>query len=289
LPLRRFLKSKWLIVIAITIMMLIVMGVSSSKNSNLKKINNVLSVPLSPVQEFMTFIGKKIDESLYFFTNIEEIKEENEMLRSRVSELEKENRELALLKDKNEELRTALNLKEQFDNYSIIGANIIAVDPGNWFNIFKIDIGSRDGIKEDYPVVTGTKGLVGRIDSTDLISSKVLTIIDEDSSVAAFISKSGGGHAIVRGDIVLKEQGLCRLDYIPLDVDVEEGDVIETSGLGGIFPKGIMIGKVIAVHQGNSELSRYAIVQPTLDFKRLEEVYILKDLNENIEVGRDIE
>lgn len=281
----RLFKRKWLIVIAITIVVLILMGVSRGENSKLPWLNNILSVPLTPVQSFFTSIGQKVGDVISFFGEIEDLKEENEFLKARVSELEKQNRELMRLKEKNDELRLALNLKEQFDDYSIIGANIIAVDPGNWFNIFKIDIGTRDGIKVGYPVVTGSKGLVGRIISTDLTSSKVLTIIDEDSAVAAFISKPGGGHAVVRGDINFKEQGLCRLDYIPLDVDVEVGDVIETSGLGGVFPKGIMIGKVIEVRKTNSEVNRYAIVEPTLDFKKLEEVYVLKNLNEDAGSG----
>ncbi|NTV88963.1 MAG: rod shape-determining protein MreC [Clostridiales bacterium] len=281
----RFFKSKWFIVILATLLILIIMGISSGKNSKLRWLNNIISVPLTPVQGFITSAGQRVEDGLSYFNNIEDVRKENEVLKSRVSELEQENRELSKLKDKNEELRLALNLKEQFDDYSIIGANIIAVDPGNWFNIFKVDIGSRDGIKTDYPVLTGAKGLVGRVMSVDLTSSRVLTIIDEDSAVAGYIAKSGGGYAIVRGDISLKEEGLCRMDFIPLDVDVEVGDVIETSGLGGIFPKGIMIGKVKEVRQTNSEMSRYAIIEPAADFKKLEEVYILKNLNENLEDG----
>jgi rod shape-determining protein MreC len=261
------------------------MGASSSSNSRLRWLNNIISVPLTPVQGFLTSIGHKIEEGLSFFDDIENVRKENEILKERVSELENENRELSKLKDKNEELRLALNLKAQFGDYSIIGANIIAVDPGNWFNIFKVDMGTRDGMKPDYPVVTGTKGLVGRVLSTDLTSSRILTIIDEDSAFSAYINKSGGGYAIVRGDISLKEDGLCKMDYIPLDVDVEVGDVIETSGLGGIFPKGILVGKVKEVRQTSSEMSRYAIIKPAADFKKLEEVYVLKNLNENLSDG----
>ncbi len=281
----RLFKSKWFIVILATVLILIVMGASSGKNSRLRWLNNIISVPLSPVQGFLTSIGQKVEDGLSFFSDIEDVRKENDILKTRVSELEKENRELSKLKDKNEELRLALNLKAQFDDFSIIGTNIIAVDPGNWFNAFKVDIGTRDGVRVDYPVVTGTKGLVGRVMSTDLTSSRVLTIIDEDSAVAGYITKSGGGYAIVRGDITLKDEGLCKMDFIPLDVDVEVGDIIETSGIGGIFPKGIMIGKVKEVRQTNSEMSRYAIIEPTADFKKLEEVYVLKNLNENMDNG----
>lgn len=277
----RLFRSKWFIVSLLTIIILVAIGVSANKNSKLNWLNNIVSVPLTPVQGFFTSVGQRIGDGLAFFKDIEAVRKENESLKTHVSELEKQNRELQAFKDKNDELRQALNLKAQFGDYQFVGANITAIDPGNWFNIFKIDIGSREGIQTDFPVVTSGKGLVGRILSSDLTSSKVLTIIDEESAVAGWISKAGGGHAIVRGDMALKEQGLCKMDYIPLEVDVEVGDIIETSGLGGIFPKGILIGKVIEVRKTNSEMNRYAIIEPAADLKRLEEVYVLKSTGNN--------
>lgn len=280
----RFLRSKWFIVSLITIVLLVVMGVSVNKNSRLNWLNNIISVPLTPVQSFFSSIGQKVEDGLYFFKDMEAVKKENEILRAEVAELQKQNRELPVLESKNDELRRALSLKEQFGDYTFVGTNIIAIDPGNWFNVFKVDIGSREGVQSDCPVVTSAKGLVGRVLSSDITSSKVLTIIDEESAVSGWISKAGGGHVIVRGDMALKEKGLCKMDYIPLEVDVEVGDVIKTSGLGGIYPKGIVIGEVIEVRKTNSELDRYAIIQPAADFKRLEEVYVLKG-NEKQETG----
>ena len=260
------------------------MGVSANKNSRLNWLNNIISVPLSPVQGFLSSIGQRVEDGLSFFRDIDAVKKENESLKEEVAELRKQNRSLSALEVKNEELRQALKLKEQFGDYTILGANIIAVDPGNWFTVFKVDIGSREGVKSDSPVVTNTKGLVGRVISSDVTSSKILTIIDEESAVSGWISKAGGGHAIVRGDMSLKEKGLCKMDYIPVDVDVEVGDVIETSGVGGIYPKGIVIGEVTEVRKTSSEMDRYAIIKPTADFKRLEEVYVLKS-NEINETG----
>lgn len=280
----RLFRSKWFIVSLITIVLLVVMGVSANKYSRLNWLNNIISVPLTPVQGFFSSIGQRVEDGLSFFKDIETVKKENKSLKSQVTELQKKNRELSVLEIKNEELRQALNLKKQFGDYAFLGANIIAIDPGNWFNVFKVDIGSREGVQGDCPVVTSAKGLVGRVLSSDITSAKVLTIIDEESAVSGWISKAGGGHAIVRGDMILKEKGLCKMDYIPLEVDVEVGDVIETSGLGGIYPKGIVIGEVIEVRKTNSELDRYAIIQPAADFKRLEEVYVLKS-NEKQEIG----
>jgi rod shape-determining protein MreC len=272
----RLFRNKALLLVLFTIIMLILIGFSSSQNSKINRINNLVSVPLTPIQRFFSYVGQRIDSGLSFLRDMKLIRLENEELKIRINELEKENRELLDYKEKNEQLRKALNLKDRFDDYEIIGGNVIAKDPGNWFNIFKIDVGERDGVMNDLPVLSTGKSLVGRIMATDITSSKVITIIDEDSVLSGWISKAGGGPVRIRGDLALKEQGLCRMDYIPVDVNVEVGDVIETSGLGGIYPKGIVIGKVKEVRTASSELDRYAVIEPSTDFKRIEEVFVLK-------------
>jgi len=257
---------------------------TSSRDSKLNWISNILSVPLSPIQKFFTSVGNKIDEAFSFLRDIEAIKKENEELKTRLHNLEEENRELIGYREKIKELREALNLKDIFEGYDIIGANIISRDAGNWSGIFRIDIGSKDGIGVDFPVITSSKGLVGRVMATDITSSKVVTIIEEESSVAGWIARTGG-HVIVRGDMSLKDEGLCRMDYIPVDVEIEVGDVVETSGLGGIYPKGIVIGKVVQINKTNNELDRYAIIEPAADFKRLEEVFVMKNRVNNDKIG----
>lgn len=271
----RLFKSKLFILLITSLIILIVMGVSTNQSSNVNHVGNILSVVLSPGQKFLTYCSQKVEGSLSFFNDIKEIKKENEELKIKVDQLEKERLELLDYKVKNKELKEALNLKDQFSEYDFLGANIIAKDAGNWFDIFTIDRGGKDGIDSDFPVIT-SKGLVGKVTVPGILSSKVITIIDSDSTVSARISKTRD-LVLVRGDMTLKDQGLCRLDYIPPDADVSIGDTIETSGIGGIFPKGIIIGRVKQVMQVNSEMTRYAIIEPAVDFKRLEEVFVLKD------------
>ncbi len=258
------------------------MGVTANKSSKLNWLNNILSVPLKPVQGFFSSVGREIEGLFARFQDIDALREENKALKTEIAELKEKNREFSDLKAKNDELRRALELKEEFGDYTVVGTNIIAIEPGNWFSIFKVDIGERDGIHIDFPVVTGSKGLVGRVLDTDSATSNIQTILDEESAVSGWIAKAGGGHAIVKGDIQLKEKGLCKLVYIPVEVDIEAGDIIETSGVGGIYPKGIVIGEVVEVRKTNSELDRYAIIQPSGDLKRLEEVFILKSETNNM-------
>jgi rod shape-determining protein MreC len=277
--LSRLFKSKVFILLIITIFLIAIMGISANNNRSIQWLKDIISVPLSPLQNAFSFLGKKIDSGLTFFNDVKEIKRENEELKLTVAELQRENRELIGYRDKIIELREALSLKDQFNEYDIIGANVIAKDPGNWFNIFKIDVGKKDTVLVDMPVITSEKGLVGRIIDVDTTSSKVISIIDEDSVVSGRLSKPGGGYVIIRGDLTMKDKGYCRMDYIPLDADVVVGDIVETSGLGGLYPKGLLVGKVIEVKKSTSEMSRYAIVKPEVDFKKLEEVFILVNKN----------
>lgn len=274
---RRLFKNKLFVLGLVTILILIIMGVSSRQDSRLNWLSGAVNVAFSPIQKMFSISGQKVQSGLSFFQDIKAVKKENEELRSKVDQLEKEKMELQGYREENKELRQALNLKSQFSDYDFIGANVIAKDPGNWFNIFNIDVGKKESISNKFPVIT-SKGLVGSVESAGVFSSKIISIIDMDSTISGRISKT---RDIVRikGDITLKDQGLCKMDYIPPEVDLSVGDTIETSGLGGIFPKGIVIGKVKEIRQTNNELTRYAIIEPAVDFKRLEQVFVLKSKN----------
>lgn len=263
----------------VALVLLVIMGVSAKKDSKLHYIGDVISVPLSPVQNFFSFLGEKVQGSLTYFQDTKALKKENDELKAKVDKLEDENRTLQRYAEENKSLREALNLKDQFKDYDYVGGNIIAKDLGNWFNIFTIDRGGNDGVTVDSPVIT-SKGLVGSVTETAPLTAKVLSIIDVDSTVSAIIAKTGDV-VKVSGDLNLKNQGLCRMDYIPLGLDLEVGDQVQTSGVGGIYPRGILIGKVKQVIQANNELNRYAIIEPAVDFKRLQEVFVLKSKNKN--------
>lgn len=273
-------RSRFFILILVTIMILVVIGITSDQESGFFKINNIMDVSLSPFQKVIHFFSNKIKSAALYVKDIKVLKQENEQLKLQIDQLEKENRELTEYRGKIKELRDALSIKDKFSDYEVVGANVVSKDPGNWFNIFRIDIGNRDGISISeknssyYPVMT-SKGLVGRIIGTDVFSSRVMSIIDVDSTVSARLYKTRD-LVIVKGDLTLKNQGLCKMDYIPPEVDIMVGDIIETSGMGGIFPKGIIIGRIKEVRQSNNELSRYAVIEPAVDFKRLEEVVVLK-------------
>lgn len=271
----RLFKNKVFLLLLTTIILFIVIGVTAKEDSKLHWVSNLLNSAVSPVQKAFSGSARKVDSTISFFKDSKAIKEENNKLKARIDELEKANNELQGLKEKNTELMAALDLKKQLDDFEMVGANIIANDAGNWFNTFTVDRGTNDGVKRDSTVVS-SKGLVGRVSVCGPFTSKVVSIIDVDSTVAARVTKTGY-NVIVKGDINLKDKGLCRLEIKDAEAQISVGDNIETSGLGMLFPKGIIVGKVKEIRQINSELNRYAIIEPVVDFNRMDEVFVLKN------------
>ncbi|MGI6124265.1 MAG: rod shape-determining protein MreC [Acetivibrionales bacterium] len=271
---RRIFSNKIFILALVIVILLALVAVSHSEKSGVNVIGNIISVPAAPIQKAFTFVSEKISNFFGYFEDVKATKAANEEHLKRISELEQELLDLDKLKKENKELRDALNFKNQYEEYEFVGCSIIAKDPGNWFEVFTINRGKNDKITTDSPVITAY-GLVGRVSKTDLITSRVVSIIDIDSTVSARLSKSRD-LIVVRGDVELRGKGLCRADYIPPNTDVMPGDTIETSGIGGIYPKGIIIGKVVSVISNEGQYDSYAIIEPVVDFKRLEEVIVLK-------------
>lgn len=271
---RRLFSNKIFIIMLLVVLLLALAIASHSEKSGVNIIGNIISIPAAPLQKAFSFISEKIGDFFGYFEDIRITKSENEELLKKISKLEQEILDLDKLKKENKELRDALNFKDQYEEYDFAGCSIIAKDPGNWFDVFTINKGSKDNIKTDSPVIT-PYGLVGRVSKIDLISSRVVSIIDIDSTVSARLSKSRD-LIVVRGDVELRSKGLCRADYIPPNTDVMPGDTVETSGIGGIYPKGIIIGKVVSVISNEGQYDSYAIIEPVVDFKRLEEVIVLK-------------
>lgn len=271
---RRILSNKIFILVLVIIILLTLVALSHSEKSGINIIGNIISVPAAPLQKAFTFVDEKIGQFFGYFEDVKETKKANQELLKKVNELERQLLDLDRLTKENKELREALNFKDQYDEYDFIGCSIIAKDPGNWFEVFTINRGMKDNITPDSPVITAY-GLVGRVSKTDLTTSRIISIIDIDSTVSARLSKSRD-LIVVRGDVELKGKGLCRADYIPPNVDVMPGDTVETSGIGGIYPKGIIIGKVVSVISNEGQYDSYAVIEPVVDFKRLEEVIVLK-------------
>lgn len=278
----KLLRNRKFQIITAVIILLFVVLLSADRFSEVNIIRNIVTAPVSFVQKGINSVGDwfgGIFASVRKYTVVvrenSDLKDENLQLREHIAVL-------SGIEDENERLREAVKLKDKFENYNILGANIVGTDPGNFLYNYRIDVGTLDGVEIDDPVIASNNVLVGRIYSVGLTSSVVMPLIDELSGISAWTTKYEGGHAVVKGDIEFKTDGLCLMDTISETMEIEVGDVLETSGMGGIFPRGILIGEIIEVHKETSVIGRHALVEPFIDFNSIEEVYILieKDAGE---------
>lgn len=184
----------------------------------------------------------------------------------------------------NARLRELLEFKESSVTQELKAAQIIGKEPGNWFEIFTIDLGASDGIKAGMPVVT-PQGLVGRVEEVGLSWAKVMSIIDVRSSVSAIMERTRDT-GVVKGTIGSDDlSATLTMNYLPLDTDIIEGDSVLTSGYDEVYPKGLVIGNVTSsTDQSGGKL---VIVEPSVDFRRLEEVMVVVSIRE--ETDEEIE
>jgi len=277
--LNKLLRSRKFQIISAVIILLIVVLLSADRFSKVNIVRNIVTAPVTFVQKGINAVGDWFDGIFSSVRNYALVVDENADLKDENLALKEHIAVLSGLEEENNRLREAVELKNRFDNYEIIGANIVGSDPGNFLYNYRIDIGSLDGVEIDDPVIASNNVLVGRIYSIGLTSSVVMPLIDELSGISAWTTKVEGGHAIVKGDIEFKADGLCLMDTINESMEMQIGDVLETSGMGGIFPKGILIGEITEVFKETSLIGRHAIIRPFIDFNALEEVYILKEID----------
>lgn len=200
------------------------------------------------------------------------MQEENEKLKQKNSELEQSLRELEIIKSENNTLKEYVNLKEKYNEFQTVPAYVINKDISNYNDTIIINVGSKDGVEVNMPVIS-EKGLVGHIISVTESTAKVETIIDTASTVSCVITTSRD-MLIARG--TLNSSSTLKATYIPTNATILEGDKIETSGLGGIYPKGIHIGTIKQVVNTKNITDRYAIIETAVNFEKLETVLVIK-------------
>ena len=257
--------------IVITVILLILIVVFSNGESNVSFFENAASKLVMPIQNGLTYLKNKISGNDTFFTDINKLEEENEELKNRNSELEQSLRELENIKTENETLKEYLNLTEKYGEYKTMPAYVINKDISNYSKTIIINVGKNDGIEENMTVIAD-QGLVGHVISVTDTTAKVQTIIDTASSVSSVMSSTEES-IVCKG--TLDSTTELRAMYIPTDYNIIQGDSIETSGLGGIYPKGIHIGTVRQVEATKNVTDRYAIIDTAVDFDKLSTVLVI--------------
>ena len=265
-------KKTGIIGIAITIIVLIVLVLLTNiKLGSITGIQNAFSKLVMPVQNGLTYLKNKISGNNAFFEDINNLKSENENLRKENEKLEEKLRDLEIIKAENATLRNYNNMSEKYTDYTTVPAYVIDKDTSNYNKTIIINIGKNDGIEVNMPVISN-KGLVGHVISVTSSTAKVQTIVDTSSSTSCTLSSSRDT-ILARG--TLENDTLLKATYIPAEATVMQGETIETSGLGGIYPKGILVGTIDKVVTTKNITDRYATINTAVDFSKIETVLVI--------------
>ncbi|MCI9246142.1 MAG: rod shape-determining protein MreC [Clostridia bacterium] len=264
-------KTGMIGIIITTLILILTVILSNIDVQKMSYLENAFNSFVMPIQNGLTYLKNKMEGNSSFFTDISKLQDENEELKRKNSELEQSLREFEIVKAENETLKEYVGLKDQYQDYQTIPAYIINKDITNYNQMIVINVGEKDGIKPNMTVIAD-QGLVGYVVSTTQTTAKVQTIIDTASSVSCNISTSREP-IIVTG--TLEKVSTLKASYIPTDAVILENDKIETSGIGGIYPKGISIGTIKEIVNTKNITDRYAYVETAVDFKKLETVLVI--------------
>ena len=245
-----------------------------SLQSDANGISSSVSTVVSPLQKIVYNINSRVKETVDFFLNFSEVKLENEQLKQKNAELANELIEYESLKDEVERLREALNFTESRSNYNYVGVNIIGYSGSSLSDGYIIDKGSNDGIDKNM-VVVSSKGLVGKVTKVSSNFAVVQSILNENIAVAVMDQQTRDATGVLQGLSDKKDTNMTVVYNLPIDSDVKEGDIIITSGLGKIYPKEIPVGTVVSVQEDNVKVMKSAVVEPFVNFNKLEELFVV--------------
>jgi rod shape-determining protein MreC len=249
---------------------LIILNLPSRTTARVKLAIGSLFVPLFGLANSTQQLAVKTGDSILPRS---ELLRQNEALRQQNLELRLKNEQLDGVLRENDRLRQLLNWQGQ-KRWKPKLANVVLRDPANWWRTVQIDLGSRDDVKVNMPVLT-IDGLVGRIGSVSLTRSQVVLLGDPNCKVAARVENQTRDNGVVGGSGLDSE--FVELGYLSRNAALKPGQNVWTSGLGGIFPKDILIGKIVDSHSEEFGLYTVARVKLAANISALEEVWVMME------------
>jgi rod shape-determining protein MreC len=264
------IRNKLLIsVVVISILLIALMAFTSQGRTRPGMVDGLFGRIITPVQRVFYSSGEFFKNTFKNLYDLRNLKTENEALKTEVEELKEQNRQLIQMALENSRLRGLLEFKDANTQFDYIGASVTGRDPGNWYDVYTINKGSKDGVEVNDAVIVSYGYLVGKVIEVGSNYSKLMAIIDERSSVSIIVNRTRD-MGIVSGN---SDSDVIAI--MELEADIVKGDDIITSAYSTL-PKGLYIGKVKSVEKQEKKLQKVVVIEPSVDFKRLEEVFVIK-------------
>ncbi len=278
MPLFRYKKTA--IFIIAVILVIVLMHGTATNTYKIPLAEGLVRIIFTPVEQAVSKLAYGVNGWFSSGAKLMSVYRDNEALRQEVEQLRQNNIRLTELNSENQRLQALLDYRQNAPRFDLVTAAVIGREPGTWFSTIVINRGTDSGLTKDMSVIT-PQGLVGHIVSAYETSAKVMLILDPRSAVGGLVQRP---ESRVTGIVVGQAQAAAvpRMTNLARESDVIKGDIIITSGLGGIFPKGIPVGEVYDVKNEEGGLLKYAEIKTAVDFSKLEEVLVIRSAKSEI-------
>ncbi len=265
---RRYTLATFIFILLLSA--LILMSLRVKQRQGVTFVDGLVTEIVSPFQKASTFLIRTVHGIFQNYVVLVHLQRENLLLKQKVAELQRENHQMKEGVAAYERLQKLLQFREKIPP-PVVAAEVIGGDPSSWFKSITLNKGERDGIRKGMAVIA-PEGVVGQIFKTAPYHATVLLITDYSSALDVIIQRTRA-KAIVEG----KGENLCQLKYLQRSEDVVVGDIVVTSGLGGGFPKGLMVGEIRKVEKREHGIFQHAELVPSVDLTKLEEVLVIPE------------
>ncbi len=273
-----FFKSRTFISICILAVLLLGLSLlSMTERGKVTIIEDILGIVITPLQRASSRLVSAGGNFAEVFTEYEALEQKNEQLQKDLEKAQAELRDAQQAIIENDNLREILNIAEQNEDYTFKMAHVIAKEQTGYSAMITLDRGSAQGLAMQDMVITGA-GVVGYISELGTTWAKVTTLLDSSCEIGVLASRTQD-IGVLEGEFTLAENYLCRLSYLKNEASLSMGDSLETSGIGGIFPKGLFVGRVKEIRAEAHGLSQYAVVEPAVDFSDLDTVFVITEFD----------
>ena len=270
--------SKRLIIIICLILFaftnIIFLSISASHKHTETFLNKTVMAFIAPFQEAVVQtirFGENLWRHYFYLVSV---KQENDRLRDALDSAKMEIAHYAETAQAETRLRELLVMKTAMPK-RVVAAEVVGLDPSGWYETIVINRGTSDGVKKGMPVIS-PDGIVGQIVTASYQYAKVMLMVDRSSAIDALVQRDR-----TRGIVEGKTESVCRFKYVVRKAELEIGDVVVSSGIDGIFPKGLRIGKIENIVKSESDIFQEVEITPFVDFKRLEEVLVIVKASDN--------
>lgn len=260
-------KRNIILVFSILLFSLALMSISAKQQKGLSFLDSLAGLILSPFQNLFTQSVQSVSDGINHYFDLVNVSKENERLKFEVERLANEKNELIERIARQKRIAGLMSYQDDRKKESLV-ASVIARDATQWSKVVVIDKGSKHGIKKHLAVVTNS-GVIGQVIHAGPTTSKVLLTIDSRSAVDSLFQDSR-----VSGVVVGTGEEQCEIKFVPNTAEIKVGDRVLSSGLGGIFPKGLFIGTVSKVVKKKQGLFQEITLTPSSDLSKLEEVLV---------------